>query len=196
MAAELFLAIEGGEETVGGRGINLIPAEVRERRAEERFRKTIRVLFLAAGLLIVASIGISVGYLRVLGLERERVGRELREVEPVVEAVRSLKQEAAIMNGQAERLERILEKRSGYSKVLQNIARAAPFDVRLTRVQASPEGTLVIGGVSSSITSVGVFIDELFLLPEIQDMELKKAEALEREGRVEVRFELEGRIKR
>ncbi|KKM10856.1 hypothetical protein SY88_11425 [Clostridiales bacterium PH28_bin88] len=177
------------------RQINLLPPELRREPGVEARRAFQRVLLLSLALVLVAG---SSGLLyRVYSLQRELalVQAELMRFQPIVEQVQKAKEDIAQKEQELAHMQSVYNQRRLWGVILDGINDRSPRDVWLTKLSADENGSFSITGIANSLTSVGIFQNQLNLMSELEGISLISAEENTLQGIRVVKFEMKGRIR-
>ena len=169
--------------------INLLPAEVREHRAQQTTQRT----WLVTAGCFLAVLGALAGLMQVDLRAHRRMNAELAS------ALRDVTPRAQGLAHQTQRVQQaatLLAQRGTLLTLLEELYQATPETVRLTQFLAEPEGEVRVRGHAPSLKEILDYVTALEETPHLRDMQLRySTERATRTGQ-QVEFEIIGRVDR
>lgn len=182
--------------TPAGRGVNLLPEELREKPPDmRRLARLIALTATAAALMLVTLV--MLGQTRVWERRAAAVEAHLAALEPQVAQVDALMQETEELRAQERALQQLMQRDFTWYRFLDGLAGGLPPHTWLTEITTSEDGrTAILKGASTDLQEIGLFLQAVGRLPEVNGAKLVSAEQADQAGTYLLNFTLEVQLNR
>jgi Tfp pilus assembly protein PilN len=175
--------------------LNLLPVECRRPHAVV-FLSDMRIWQgIGIGLLTLCFLGYGVFLFWYQLTERhyQRLQRELQQVQPLATRYDETRRQLDLWESQLSQIQEQQQERYHWSSLLANINDRLPAEVWLTNFTVRADGNISIKGTSGSLAAIGIFINKLSRLSQLEQVRLVTA-AGEGQGDL-IGYEIGGRLK-